>query len=299
MVSSFKTNKNKIRESAFDIAIHSISLVLLVGMVILVLVPVLNYFSLAFNDSMYNSRITIFPYKWSFNSFKYILSGTYNGFWRSFYNSVVITLVVTIVSNLVEALVAYPLSKKDCPFRGFLLMYFIITMLFSAGVVPIYLLMKDLNLLDNIWSIILCSISNVANLLFFKTFFEGLPQEIEEAAIIDGASSLQLFFRIIVPMALPVFGSCCFFSIVGMWNGYGGALIFIKSSAVEQMPLAYFLYIKMANTDSQSMYDAFLRDNRANIEAASMLISIIPIFCIYPYVIKYIKSGATLGSVKG
>ena len=178
-------------------------------------------------------------------------------------------------------------------------MFFIITMLFSAGVVPIYLLMRSFNLLNTMWSIILISISNVTNLLFFKTFFENVPSEIQEAAIIDGASPLQMFFRIIVPMALPVFGSCCFFTIVGMWNGYGAALIFINSEATEAMPLAYYLYISLTNGQAATMYDDFLRNYLPNIQAASMLISIIPILIIYPYVIKYIKSGATLGSVKG
>ena len=178
-------------------------------------------------------------------------------------------------------------------------MFFIITMLFSAGVVPIYLLMRSFKLLNNIWSIILISISNVTNLLFFKTFFENLPSEIQEAAIIDGATQLQMFFRIIVPMALPVFGSCCFFTIVGMWNGYGAALIFINSEATDAMPLAYYLYISLTNNSAATMYDDFLRNYQANIQAASMLISIIPILIIYPYVIKYIKSGATIGSVKG
>jgi putative aldouronate transport system permease protein len=230
---------------------------------------------------------------------KYIFGGSYTGFWRAFLNSVIITVVVTIVSNLVEALAAYPLSKSDCPLRSGIMMYFIITMLFSAGIVPIYLLMRSFNLLNNIWSIILISISNVSNLLFYKTFFEGIPSDIEEAATLDGANSLQMFFFVVVPMSLPVLGSCCFFSIVGCWNGYGAALIFIDSQAVSQQPLAYFLYIKLAEGDVSSMWDEFLLNWSKNIEAAAMLVSIIPILCIYPYVIRYIKGGLTLGSVKG
>ena len=197
------------------------------------------------------------------------------------------------------ALAAYPLSKKDCPFRSGIMMFFVITMLFSAGTVPIYLLMRSFGLLDNIWSVILISISNVGNLLFFKTFFENIPKEVEEAATIDGVGSLKLFFKIVVPMALPVFGSCCFFTIVGMWNGYGAALIFIKSSAEGAMPLAYYLFIKLSQGTAGAMYDQFLLTHLQNIQAVSLLLSIIPILCIYPYVIKYIKGGATIGSVKG
>lgn len=297
--SLLKKNPNKIRNSKVDISIHTVSVILLLFLVVITIIPLLNYFSLAFNDPYYNSSITIFPSKWDFSSFSYVFSSKYSGFWLAFLNSVIITLVVTIVSNLLMALAAYPLSKKDCPFRSGIMMFFVITMLFSAGTVPIYLLMRSFGLLDNIWSIILISISNVGNMLFFKTFFENIPKEVEEAATIDGVGSLKLFFKIVIPMALPVFGSCCFFTIVGMWNGYGAALIFVKSSAEGAMPLAYYLFVKMAQGTTGAMYDQFLLTHFQNIQAVSLLISIIPILCIYPYVIKYIKGGATIGSVKG
>ncbi len=291
--------RNKVKQPVVDYFIHGVSLFLLFFLVVITLVPLLNYFSLAFNDPNFNQSVTIFPVRWDVSSLAYIFSSKYSGFWRSFLNSVIITLVVTIVSNLVEAMAAYPLSKASCPFKGGVMMFFVITMLFSAGTVPIYLLMRTFNLLDNIWSIILISISNVGNLLFYKNFFENIPKEVEEAAIIDGAGALRTFFNVVVPMALPVFGSCCFFSIVGMWNGYGAALIFIKSSAESQMPLAYYLYIRMTQDATATMYDTFLQTHQDNIQAASLLISIIPILAIYPYVIKYIKGGATIGSVKG
>lgn len=294
-----KKHPNKIKEPLIDQIIHIISVICLLSLVIIILFPLLNYFSLAFNNYAFNDKIVLWPAKFDLAPLKYVFSSNSKDFWRAFLNSVIITLIVTVVSNLVEALAAYPLSKKNCPFRGGILMFFIITMLFSAGVVPIYLLMRSFNLLNTIWSIILISISNVTNLLFYKTFFENVPSEVEESAIIDGANPIQLFFRIIVPLALPVFGSCCFFSIVGMWNGYGAALIFINSEAKEAMPLAYYLYISLSNSSAATMYDDFLRNYQTNIQAASMLVSIIPIILIYPYVIKYIKSGATLGSVKG
>ena len=291
--------QNRVKEPMVDKVIHIISLVLLITFVLLILFPLLNYFSLAFNNYAFNDQIVLWPSKFDIAPMQYVFSKNSKDFWRSFLNSVIITLIVTVVSNLVEAMAAYPLSKKNCPFRTGILMFFIITMLFSAGVVPIYLLMRSFGLLNTIWSIILISISNVTNLLFFKTFFENVSTEIQEAAIIDGASPLQLFFRIMVPMALPVFGSCCFFTIVGMWNGYGAALLFINSESTEAMPLAYYLYINLTNGSAATMYDDFLRNYQANIQAASMLISIIPILLIYPYVIKYIKSGASIGSVKG
>ena len=175
-MTKFRHNPNKIRESKLDISLNVVNIVLMLLGVILILFPMFSYFSLAFSDGAYNVQVVLFPKGWTLKPFKYIFFGYESQyFWRSFLNSVIITVCITVGSNLVEALAAYPLSKPDCPFRGGIMMYFIITMLFSAGIIPIYLLMHMLHLLDSIWSIILISISNVFNLLLFKTFFEGLP----------------------------------------------------------------------------------------------------------------------------
>ena len=297
----FKKNPNKIRESKVDITLNVLNIALLFAGVIIICFPLLNYFSLAFNDGNFNLDIVIFPVRPTFAAIKYVLieKGAAD-FWRAFGNSVVITVIVTIGSNLMMALAAYPLSKRDCPFRGGILMYFVITMLFSSGLVPIYLLMSMFGLLDSIFSIILISLSNVTNMLYFKTFFEGISTDIEEAARLDGASDLQLFFLIIVPMSLPIIGTCCFFTIVGCWNSYGSAMMFISSSAAgrKAQPLAYYLYLMLQTTISDKS-DAWLLMNTKNVEAAAMLASIIPIICMYPYVVRYIKGGLQLGSVKG
>lgn len=295
----FRHDPNRIAESRVDTAVRVVNALLLLVGVVLVAFPILSYFALAFSNGAYNLDIVLFPKGWTVKPFIYIFTGAESQyFWRSVLNSVIITAAITIGSNLVEAFAAYPLSKKDCPFRGGILMYFIVTMLFSAGIVPIYLWMHMLNLLDNIASIILVSISNVFNLLLFKTFFEGLPSDIEEAAKLDGASELQMFFQILLPMSLPVVGSCCFFSMVGSWNSYGSALMFISSGAKDAYPLAYYIY-NMVNVANINKTDSWVLLNVKNIQSAAMLVSIIPILCFYPYIVKYIKSGITVGSVKG
>ncbi|MDE7296426.1 MAG: carbohydrate ABC transporter permease [Clostridia bacterium] len=294
----FKRNPNKIKESKLDTALVIINIVLLVLFMIVIALPLLNFFSLAFNNYNFNKNVIIFPKKISWYAFSVIFKGSEMGyFWTAFGNSVLLTLTVTIGSNLVEAMAAYPLSKRDCPIRGGIMMYFIITMLFSAGTAPIYMLMLQLNLTDNIWSCVLISISNVGNLLYFKVFFEGLPKDIEDSARLDGATEIQMFFRIVIPMSLPVIGSCCFFSMVGAWNGYGSALLFISPKATNAFPLAYYLYLLNERLSTTKSDDAILM-GRMNIQAAAMLVSIIPIICCYPYVIRYIKGGLMIGSVK-
>lgn len=295
----FKKNPNKIKESKLDTALVVINIVLLVLFVIVIIFPLLNFFSLAFNDPYENKGVILFPRKLSIFGFSEIFKGSEASvFWRSFGNSVLITIVITLGSNLVEALAAYPLSKRDCPLRGGIMMYFIITMLFSAGTAPIYILMRQFNLIDNIWSVILISISNVSNLLYFKVFFEGLPSDIEDSARLDGASEIQMFFRIVIPMSLPVIGSCCFFSMVGAWNGYGSALLFISAKATDAYPLAYYLYLLGERLGSANKNEDMLLMGINNIKSAAMLISVVPIICCYPYVIRYIKGGLMIGSVK-
>lgn len=294
-----KRHNNKIKQTTFDTVIDVINIVLLIIGVIVILFPTLSYFALAFSDGAFNSAVVLFPKGFNVKSFEYILVGEFSsGFWVSVKNSVIITLCITIGSNIIEALAAYPLSKKDFPFRSGILMFFIITMLFSAGIVPIYMLMTILNLTNTIWSVILCSISNVFNLLLFKTFFEGLPSELEEAARLDGASEIKMFFKIIIPLSLPVFGSCCFFSMVGAWNSYGSALLFISGNSKEAWPLAYYIY-KLINSASVQKNDEWILMNIKNVQSAAIILSIIPILLVYPYIVKYIKSGLAIGSVKG
>lgn len=294
-----KKHPNKIKEGVEDRIFNFVNVTLLFGLVLVIAIPLLSFFSLAFNDPNFNDEIIVFPSHISLDAFKYILVGPQAGiFWSSFRNSVIITLVVTIGSNLVQALAAYPLSKSNIPFRSGIVMYFIITMLFSAGIIPCYLLMYQMGLLNTIWSVILISINNVGNLLLFKTFFEGVPMDMQEAAKIDGASELAIFTRIMVPMALPVFATCCFFTIVGMWNSYGSAMMFISSSSEEAYPLAYYIYL-LNGKASLDKNDTFVMMGEQNIQAAAMLLSIIPIICIYPFVIKYIKGGFMIGSSKG
>ena len=295
----FKNNSNKIRQSKFDIALGIINIIFLVLGVIIICFPLLNYFSLAFNNGYFNLDVVIFPVKPTFAAMKYVLFETGAAeFWTAFGNSVIITITVTIGSNLMMALAAYALSKKDFPLRSTLLMYFVITMLFSTGIVPIYLLMSAFKLTNTIFSVILISLSNVANMLYFKTFFEGISQDIEDASKLDGANNLQLFFLIIVPMSLPIVGTCCFFTVVSSWNSYGAAMMFIANSEKSAQPLAYYLYLMIEN-GKNIKGDAWRMANWKNVEAASMLASIIPIIAMYPFIVKYIRGGLQLGSVKG
>lgn len=295
MVRGVDMKRTKIKSSRADIAFDVIKWVFLLLCVILVVFPVMNVLSLAVSKGQYNSQITFFP-AWkglTLQNFSWLFKN--DNFLSALKNSLLLTIVATIGSNILMAMAAYPLSKEDCPFRGVVMIFFIITMLFSAGIVPTFIWLRVLNLYNSIWSLILLSLNNIFNMLLYKTNFEGIPSEIEEAAMIDGASSLTLFFRIVIPMTLPIIASCVFFMIVSTWNSYGSALLFITDT--KQMPLAQFLYRLVASTEQSK--DQYLITNTQNVNAATIVVSVIPILCVYPFIMNYMKSGLTIGSVKG
>ena len=287
--------KMKIKSVRSDIVFDVIKWIALILCVIFVVFPILNVISLSIVDGVYNTQVVFFPV-WEglpLQQFEWVLTNA--NFLAALKNSILYTVVATIGSNVLMAMTAYPLSKEDCPFKGPVMIFFIITMLFSAGIVPTFVWLRTLNLYNNIWCLILLSLNNVFNMLLYKTNFEGIPSEIEEAAMIDGASSLTLFYRIVIPMTLPVIASCVFFMIVSTWNSYGSAILFISDT--DQMPLAQFLY-RLVTATEQSQ-DNYLVLNSENINAATIIISVIPILCVYPFIMNYMKSGLTIGSVKG
>ena len=304
---SNKVKKYKVKQPLGDKIFDASNGVIMVFLLILIIIPLLYLFSCAFSEASVNQDILFLPrvakegggskIGITFEHFRTIIFEANGGmFLTSVKNTAIITVTVTLGSNILMALAAYPLSKLNCPFRKGILMFFIIVMLFSAGIIPSFILMRTVHLTENIIGIILISLTNVFNLLLFKTTFEGIPRELEESAQLDGATSLQLFFRIIIPITLPTFASCCFFTLVGCINGYSSALLFIQTNE-KAKPMALFLYELIATFESSN--PGVDVSAKINIQSAGILLSIIPIVAIYPFIIRYIKNGITLGSVKG
>ena len=300
--------QNKVKLPVSDKIFNVGNAIIMVLLVVVIVIPLLYLIANAFSDGAAKHEVVFLPkivdadgnikLGITFKYFKYIIFDYDDGiFLNSFKNTAIITIIVTLGSNVLMALAAYPLSKEDCPYKTPLMIIFIITMLFSAGILPIYILMNTFHLTENIFGIILISLSNVFNLLLFKTTFEGIPKELEESALIDGANSFQMFFRIIIPITLPTFASCCFFTLVGCINGYSTAVLFIQTNKYAK-PMAQIMYELLA-VASQEQADQFLTQNYFSIQSAGIILSVLPILLIYPYIIKYIKSGITLGSVKG
>ena len=306
--------KNRVKQPKVDKAFDIVNAVVMTTLIIVTVVPFMHVIACAFSEGEAMANVLLLPkvvrdgrvsFGITFEWFEFVLfkfpTEDSPVFFSALKNTAIITVVVTLGSNTLMALAAYPLSKSDCPFKKPIMGFFIVLMLFSAGIYPIYILFGEngLNLVgeNGIYGIILISMMNVFNMLLFKTTFEGIPKELEESARMDGATNLQMFFKIIIPITIPTFASCCFFTLVGCINSYGMAVVLIRNG-YENMPLAQIMFLLQeiiaANTQGGD-----LASNATNITSAAIILNMLPILIVYPFIIKYIKTGVTLGSVKG
>ncbi len=283
-----------------DVAVNLFVYLFMTLYAVVTLIPFLNVVSKAFSSewALISNRITFYPMGFQLDTMKYVVQSDL--FIRSFKNSVFVTLAGTALSILVTGLAAYPLSKRHIPGRRGILILFVFTMLFSGGMIPMYLQMKSYNLLNTLGVLFLPGAVSVYNMLLIKNYFESLPESLEESARIDGAGNIIILFRIILPLAMPVFATVCLFSAVGLWNDYFSAMIYNTQTSVKTLPL----YLRDIITDSAADLEAKSNDDLMNIvpeavRSATIVASTIPILIVYPFVQKYFIKGVMIGSVKG
>ncbi|MDF2923793.1 MAG: sugar transporter permease [Paenibacillaceae bacterium] len=262
--------------------------------------PFLHVASKAVSDdtAVVAGRVGIIPNGFQLDAMRYVLLES--SFLNSFRNSVFITVVGTLLALLVTVMASYPLSKPGFKGGKSILMLYVFTMLFSGGIIPNYMLIKGLGLLDNLWALILPSLIVPFNLLVMKTFFEGLPESLEESAKMDGASYIRILFSIVLPISLPVLATIGLFYGVGYWNSFFSAMIYISKQDLK--PLQLLLYEMIVNTETdlnQLSPDQLMNLTSEGIKAATIISSALPIIIVYPFLQKYFVKGLTLGSVKG
>ncbi|RKP48918.1 carbohydrate ABC transporter permease [Cohnella endophytica] len=224
-----------------------------------------------------------------------------NSVMQSFLVSVTVTVIGTLSALLVTSLLAYPLSQREMKFRSLILGYVLITMLFSGGLVPWYILItKYLHLKDTLWVLIVPYLVNPFNMFVLKSFFETIPREIVESARIDGAGHFRSFLNIVIPLSTPGLATIGLFYALAYWNDWWLSLNFIESDKL--MPVQLLLKKMISNLtyiSSQVDTSKFIQVPANGVQMATTIISIGPIFLVYPYIQKYFVKGLTIGSVKG
>lgn len=243
----------------------------------------------------------IIPRVVSLNAYKFILE-TGEAF-RGLFNSIFVTLVGTAINMLFTTTFAYPLSKKDFKGRSVILNLVIVTMVFSGGMIPSFLVIKNMHLLNTYWSLFLPGAISAFNLVIVKNFFEGIPKELEEAAIVDGCNDFWIFAKIILPLSKPVLASISLFYAVGHWNNYFGPMMYISNPKMEVIQIVLRRVVLLANgvaTDGSMLdYGTLGAPPDKAVKMAVTVVATVPILLVYPFIQKYFTKGAMIGAVKG
>lgn len=281
----------------------NINILFLVLLVFATLYPVYYILIVSISDGNLVTRgmIKWIPMDITFDAYKVVLKNP--EIWRTYGNTLLYTTVGTTINVVMTALCAYPLSRKDFYGRGIFIFMVAVTMFISGGLIPTYLVVQKLGLVDTMWALVLPPAISTFNMIIMKTYFEGIPMALQESAYLDGANEIQVLFKIIMPLSLPVMATMVLFYSVHHWNSFFPALIYLNDS--EKFPVQVLLRnIVIAGEFSDQTADigsasSNFRVVAANYKFAVIIITILPILVVYPYLQKYFVKGAMIGALKG
>ncbi len=242
-------------------------------------------------------KVVLTPIDATVEAYKYILVD--KDFWISYRNTFIYTIGGTLMSLLFIIPGAYALSRPQLLGRRFFNLFIAFTMWFNAGLIPFYLNMRDLNLLDSMFGIILAFAVNAFNIILLRNFFEAIPQSFEEAARMDGANDFQVLWKVFIPLSKPAIATITLFCIVARWNGFFWAMVLLQSQ--EKIPLQVFLRHTLSNLSDNDEFAITQLDaaySAETVTAAIIVCSIIPVLLVYPWIQKYFEKGILLGGVK-
>ena len=292
-----------IKTSKFDKAVLGINNILLLVSVLAILFPLIYIVIASFMDptTLLNEGVNLDVSSWSLGGYEKILQDP--AITRGFRNSFIYSALFAIISVGVSVAAAYPLSRKGFVGKKLIMGIFMVTMFFGGGLVPTYLLVKNLGMLDTVWALLLPGAVSVWNIILARTFIQGIPNEIIEAAEIDGATNWQIFYKIVLPLSKPILFVLALYAFVGQWNSYFDAMIYLKSDNLEPLQLV-LRRILIQNQPSQAMISdqlamAELKKLSETIKYSAIVISSLPLIIMYPFFQKYFDKGVMVGSVKG
>ena len=270
----------------------------------LIIIPVFTVLMTSFVSEAEIARrgtFILIPEEFDFSAYQMLFAGGKNII-RAYGNTLFRTIVGTFLNLLVTISLAYGLSRKELKGRTLLTGFVFFTMLFSGGMIPSFILVKGMGLIDSRWSMVLPCLVNTWNLLIMRNFFYGIPKSLEEAAVIDGANDMQILGRIVLPLSKAVIAVIALWAAVGQWNSYFNALIYIRSESLQ--PLQIVLRSILVGNQTMSAMSTGAAAVEAKqmadlIKYAIIVVSSAPIMCMYPLVQKYFNQGVMLGSLKG
>lgn len=285
-----------------DRIILFINKILLVLIVLIITVPLLYVLLGSFLDPsvLLSKGLSFNPADWTIDGYIRVFQD--GSIVKGFINSIIYAVSFTLITVIMTVFAAYPLSVDGFKGKNFFMVFFLITMFFNGGLIPTYLLVKNLGLINTVWAIILPGSIGVWNIILVRTFFKGLPKELKEAAKIDGASELQIFFKIILPLSKPVIFVIALYAFVGQWNSYFDAMIYLEDRDLYPLQLVLRSILIQNEVQPGMINDmqaaAELSKIAEKIKYASIVISSLPLIIMYPFFQKYFEKGVMVGSLK-
>ena len=291
------------RASIGDKAFLLVGYILLAAFVMAIIGPVVYIIVASFMDpiTLQNKGIVFDFSKWTLTAYERVM--TNSQIWIGFRNAITYSVLFAVISVFITLLCAYPMSRDDFKGKKFFNAIFIITMFFGGGLIPTYLLISNMGLLDTMWAVILPGSFSVWNMIIARTYYKGIPSELREAADVDGANELVFFFRILLPVCKPLIAVLILWQFVGMWNSYFDAMIYLNSADKQPLQLVLRAILIQNEPDPGMIADMQSTAQRAQLaellKYATIIISSLPLIVMYPFFQKYFDSGIMVGSVKG
>ncbi|WP_348651717.1 carbohydrate ABC transporter permease [Paenibacillus silviterrae] len=285
----------KIRVSLASRIFDSLNYALMLLLIVIMVYPMIYVLSASISDNamVASGEVLLLPKAITWIAYEQLI---YNpDLWQSYWNTIRYTFVHVALTLIATSAMAYPLAKKWLPGRRLILMMAAFTLLFNGGMIPTFIVVQQLGLLNSIWAIVLPTLISTWYLFIMRTFFEALPEELEDAATIDGCGSIQVLVRIVLPLSMPVMATIGLFTAVNQWNAFFDALIYLNDRSM------YPLQIMLRNiliTGSQVQGEGDL-SHLGTMKYAMIIIATLPILCVYPFIQKYFVQGTMIGGIKG
>lgn len=257
--------------------------------------------SLSSSDAITSGKVGFLPVKLDLQSYRFVLND--KSLFRSLGFTVVLTVIYTLLCMVMTVFAAYPLTKKGLKGRNVILFLIVFTMFFGGGMIPEYLLVKQLGLLNTMWALVVPGMLSAFNLIILKSFFTSIPEALEESAQMDGCSPIGVLIRIILPLSLPVLATLSLFYAVGRWNGFSDSLMYITNQRLYPLQLILYQMVVNSQLTELTMQEGVGRlealPATESLKAATLLFATLPIIIVYPWLQKYFVSGTMIGAVKG
>ena len=304
MTSSQIARRNRVKLSLDDKIYYGITGIVLVLFLIIVLYPLIYIVSASFSSAtaVTSGRVFLWPVEPGIEGYKAVFK--HPNILNSYKNSFIYTVVGTCINLAMTMIAAYPLSRRDLPHKGVFMFLFTFTMMFNGGMIPDYILLKDLKWIDTIWALVIPGAINVTNLIITRTFLmTSIPFALWEAAQIDGCSDFGYFWRIVLPLAKPVMAVITLYYAVGHWNSYFSAFLYLNSPEKFSLQLVLREILIANSMDTNMVVDVAMAEQQQNLadllKYSLIIVSSVPVLIMYPFVKKFFVKGVMIGSLKG